>query len=458
MYKLVFIGGINRSGGSLLARLFDGHKNFASYPLELPFPHDNSFYNIFENYSGIPMTVPSNYDGNINSINRNLYGGNESRSPLPDLKIQNNQIEKNILNLLDITETRPKVPLKWGTEKSDPVGVRKNYLEKAFYDNIRTNFDFDKFLQLFHSFSMTAGTCAEVYDARHKAYFSSWDDGQIAKRATHVVMHDSGGLYLTNIDSFFTTFPDSFFVFPVRDVMGYVASEKTRLARRYFGTRRFAKPTLPNYFIRKFKYYDLDAKIRAWMSSITRGYLLQEKFGVASSFLVYSNECLLNHPEKTMKSFCDIMKIEYDPILIKPTIKGKPWRGNSHQGPSKGINKQLANYYPKVLSKNEIERIQSATDGIRDFLLKNTKTPINLTEMKESLLFDYNYQKKYFHDKDKTVLYSALINSGGRRALIGPQGISSIVAYFMSKFVRIYHIPRLLKFRFFPGLGKQNYT
>ena len=91
MYKLIFIGGINRSGGSLLARLFDGHKNFASYPLELPFPHDNSFYNIFENYCGIPMTVPDSYNGSNNSINQHLYGGNESRSPFPNPDIQNNK-------------------------------------------------------------------------------------------------------------------------------------------------------------------------------------------------------------------------------------------------------------------------------------------------------------------------------------------------------------------------------
>ena len=33
----IFIAGINRSGGSLLARLFDGHKDFASYPMEVGF-------------------------------------------------------------------------------------------------------------------------------------------------------------------------------------------------------------------------------------------------------------------------------------------------------------------------------------------------------------------------------------------------------------------------------------
>ena len=73
MYKTIFIAGINRSGGSLLARLFDGHKNLASYPLEIPFLHDNSFFKIFENYAGIPMTVPSKFDGNVSSISKHLY-------------------------------------------------------------------------------------------------------------------------------------------------------------------------------------------------------------------------------------------------------------------------------------------------------------------------------------------------------------------------------------------------
>ena len=42
--NFIHIAGINRSGGSLLARLFDGHKEFASYPMEVGFNFDyNSF-------------------------------------------------------------------------------------------------------------------------------------------------------------------------------------------------------------------------------------------------------------------------------------------------------------------------------------------------------------------------------------------------------------------------------
>ena len=57
--------------------------------------------------------------------------------------------------------------------------------------------------------------------------------------------HDSGGLYLTNIDKFFEVYHGSRFIVPIRDVLGYIASEKVRLARIYFGSRRFNKPILP---------------------------------------------------------------------------------------------------------------------------------------------------------------------------------------------------------------------
>ena len=44
----IFIAGINRSGGSLLARLFDGHRDFASYPMEVGFKFDNTSYGFLD--------------------------------------------------------------------------------------------------------------------------------------------------------------------------------------------------------------------------------------------------------------------------------------------------------------------------------------------------------------------------------------------------------------------------
>ena len=89
MLKLIFIGSINRSGGSLLARLFDGHSNIVSYPLEIPFPHDNHFYKITDNFAGIPMSVPVYINNDLNQDSKYLYPGNHSRSLTPLEKKQN---------------------------------------------------------------------------------------------------------------------------------------------------------------------------------------------------------------------------------------------------------------------------------------------------------------------------------------------------------------------------------
>ena len=430
MYKTIFIGAINRSGGSLLARLFDGHPQVASYPLELGFPHDYSFYSIFESYTGIPTSIPS-------------YNG--------DSKV-------DAFKLLNIPNKKPEVVLKWGKERSDPIGVRKNYLEKVFYGKVKTDFDFDKLINLFDEYRKDARTIAELYDARHKAYFQTWDNGKHAKGVEYILMHSSSGLYLTNIDKYFFEFKEASFICPVRDVMGYIASEKTRLARRYYGSRRFSYPPFPNFLVKTFKRYDLGAQIRAWMTALTRVVLLQERYGVDGKFIIYSNENLLNDTEKTMKALCGGIGLDFHTTLLEPTIGGQPWGGNSHQGKQKGVNKELANYYFKVLSSDEIKTIEKATAPIREYLQKNKKTPLDLTKIPKESLLDYDYQKKYFDDKEKIALYSALVNTSRRRMMVKTPGFSAIVAYLYAKVVMILHIPRMLKLKFFPGLGKQNYT
>ena len=54
----IFIAGINRSGGSLLARLFDGHKDFVSYPMEVGFKFDYSSYGFLDKITGTPTHIP----------------------------------------------------------------------------------------------------------------------------------------------------------------------------------------------------------------------------------------------------------------------------------------------------------------------------------------------------------------------------------------------------------------
>lgn len=431
MYKTILIGGINRSGGSLLQRLFDGHPKVASYPLEFSFSRDESFYPIFESYTGIPLSVPE-------------LTGSETKEAL--------------YKLLHLPLERPAIITEWGKERSDPLGVRKNYIEKAFYDNYQTNFDHAQFFKEIEENRQGVDKFSRLFDIRHKAYFRAWDNGKYSRDAEYVCMHDSSGIYITNMDVYFREFPGAVFIYPIRDVFGYIASEKTRLARRYFGSRRFAWPKFPNKLVKIFDQYDLEAQVRAWLVSVTRGALLQEKYGQTNKFVIYRNENLVQRTEETMRSLCDVIGLEFSDILLRPTIAGKPWGGNSHQGRQEGISAALATYYPQVLRQSELDLISRMTANVTQYLNEISQTPINLSSLPHEHLQDYRYQKKYFEDKDKIALYSALVNAPRRRVMIKAPTWIALLAYLYSIYVRIIHMPRMLKLKWFPGVGKQNYT
>ena len=91
-----------------------------------------------------------------------------------------------------------------------------------------------------------------------------------------VAFHASGGLYLKNFQKYFEEFKNSSIIIPTRNVHTYIASEKIRIARLFFGSRRFYKPFPPNFLVKKFSNYDLKALIRTWKISITRTVILKE--------------------------------------------------------------------------------------------------------------------------------------------------------------------------------------
>jgi len=428
--KYIYIGTINRSGGSLLARLFDGHKGVASYPIEGSWPLCKEIYPFIVPLAGCPTYIPE-YHSSFN---------------------------ENSLEFHNISEIKKKPNHVWGKERSDSVGVRKNYLEKAFYQNIKTNFDYKQYINDIRENSKNATSLKDMYDIKHKSYFDAWDHGMDLKNISHVTWNDSNGLFLTNIDDYFSQFKDSIFVHSMRDVYGYISSEKTRMTRRFYGSRRFPRIKMPNFFVKSFNNYDIKALIRCWNVSVTRAVLLQEKYGVDSDFIVYRYENLVSDAESVMKYICYKGGIEYKDDLLNPTLMGRAWGGNSHQGKQKGINSDLANYYSKVLSKKEIDVIDKCCGPLVEYMSNCKSTPVDLTKIPKDLLYDYEHQKKYFEDSEKMSMYLAFSFSDMRKVAVSSPDIISVMAYCYSKLIRIVHIPRLIKLNLFPGLGRQNYT
>ena len=150
------------------------------------------------------------------------------------------------------------------------------------------------------------------------------------------------------------------------------------------------------------------------------------------------------------------MNLKFDPILLKPTIGGLNWLGNSHTGKQTGIN--LSSYYKKVLREEEINLIRKKSSKLIEFLDSDKSTPINLSKIPKNILYDYDTQLEFSKNEKIWAIYSAFAFRGYRSVRVKKVGWIAIIAFIFSKFTYLVNIPRLIKLRLFPGLGKQNYT
>ena len=98
------------------------------------------------------------------------------------------------------------------------------------------------------------------------------------------------------------------------------------------------------------------------------------------------------------------------------------------------------------------------TKNLRNAILEQDHSFLDLTKINSEHFNDYYYQKKYFEDKEKLTLYYSLVNSAGRKVNVKKAGWLSIISLLFSVYAHLMNIPRLIKLKYFPGLGKQNYT
>tara|TARA_A100001015_G_scaffold274054_1_gene330081 strand:- start:843 stop:2126 length:1284 start_codon:yes stop_codon:yes gene_type:complete len=424
----IFIAAIIRHGSSLLARLFDGHPDIASYPSEKQFFTDQSTFYFPDGLTGSPTYVPS---------------------------LEEYTKSSNLKNFFNVPDKKEETSIVWEKEKADDIGVRKNYLEKAYYQNLKTNFDYKQFVGFLEKKHHNIRSIHDAYNTYHEAYFNAWDNGKYLGSKKFVAFHASGGLYLKNFQKYFEEFKNSSIIIPTRNVHTYIASEKIRIARLFFGSRRFYKPFPPNFLVKKFSNYDLKALIRTWKISITRTVILKEKFK-NYNLIVYRYENLAKDTEATMKNICHKLDLKFDKNLLTPTIANQPWLGNSHEGAKKGIN--FSDYYENILSKDEINFINKETSKQMEQINKFNETPFLIDEIEKKYLYDYNLQKKYSQNEETWALYSALAFRGFRSSRVRKNNILNVVAYFFSKFIYLCNLPRLIKLKLFPNKGKQNYT
>ncbi len=415
-----------RTGGNLLNRLFDGNKKIATYPTEIGFKLNKNLIKDNLKIIGAPTFIPK-FEKNIDPVD--FF-----------------ELEKDYQNYKNAENSHIY------------IGIRKNYLEKSYYEKkIKTDFDFVKYFKNIKEYCSGASNNQELYYSKHKAYFHSWDNGIYWNDPNYIVTQDSNGLFLTNYDRFFSDFTGSIVFVPIRNCFGYVASEKIRIAKRYLGGRRFAKPSPPNFIIKKFNEYDLRSLINTWRVSLDRVKILQEKF--REKIFVLQLENLTENTQKVMEDIFSKLNTTVEEVNFEPTICGKKWLGNSHMGKIKGIKKNPNNYIHEVLRQDEIDYISKKINKITDILKTKNESFVDLTNIEDKYFFDVSKQRNLSKDNDSWILYNSFYFQGYRKLKLKKQDTFFVLfTLLFNTYSKLFNFFKGIIFKIFPKNFNTNNT
>jgi hypothetical protein len=201
MKKFIHIGGDSRSGGSLLARLFDGHPLVPSYPFE------NEFF----------------MDRNGALINFSKY-----RQSADSIDIENEEVVNKIKKFAtDLLQTKQR------------------------YENDENKFDFTQFTRGLADHTNAAMSDQEIYDAIHSNFFKVHQNTELNKAVA--VSNHCSRTFAADLGQFFKTFGDAYFMHTIREPKAVTASLKNY---SFFATGKNPE-SIPDNFI--------DLSINRWL-------------------------------------------------------------------------------------------------------------------------------------------------------------------------------------------------
>jgi hypothetical protein len=370
--KNLFIGPSVRSGGSLINRLLDHHPDIAAYPFELFLPMDKALH---------PSLI--NRGQKLNVQNFPIVSSNEPKDE---------RLEKMLLN------SDPSKCLVGKHFKNGKLIAKTTGLD------IESTFDHNTFISDFLRDTNNLKGVGNQYNTLHKTFFKHWDSGEHSGKMEFVAYHSGNGL-MADIERYFNEFPDSYFIQPIRDVRGYLASEKKKVFRQLIGRGRIGRRlNSPDWILKYYYGRYFETMLVNWLITVTRSVILKEKIG--DRYIIYRHEDLIRNTESLMKKLSYAIGLEYNECLLNPTVGGVGWRGNSMFGLQSGINPELAKARD-VFNNIEEELIEKYCGKILDYLAGFENELVNYEKIDVSTLFDYDMQMRYYDNREKTALYFA---------------------------------------------------
>lgn len=266
---LVLVSQVQRSGGTLLSQLFDAHPQVHAHPYELKIGFPNKLtWPKLEPEAGPERWWEMLSESDVLWAFRDGY----------------TKYSPSLLNGL-LREERPELfPFLL------PIGLQRD----LFFGVARRLVD---------------PTPRRILDCYMTSYFNAWLDNQnLYATPKRIVTGFTPRMIAVdgNVDAFFGDYPDGTLISLVREPRSWYAS-----ALRHHQE----------------SYADIDAAIDVWRASTEAAASARERYGDRVVVLTY--ERLVTDTERVMHALAGRLRIDFLPVLEKPTFNGMPIRADS---------------------------------------------------------------------------------------------------------------------------------
>jgi hypothetical protein len=320
---LVLISQIQRSGGTLLSQLFDGHSQCHAHPYELHVGHLST-----------------------------------SKFAWPVLNL-NDSPEQWFATLFESASARL---FQESYHKYGP-GMSK---EPELFP-----FIFLPFLQekiFLHCLANTKVTSErEVFDAYMTSYFNAWLNNQNMRDEKKIITAFRPGM-ATDADSvghFFDVYPDGKLISVLRDPQSWYVSARiaksAKVVRVENESSEVANGKRKNYV--RIPYASLEDAIDVWKGSTQALLRNKQKYGERVCLVGFAD--LVRKTEPVMRYLAQYVGIQFEEILLTPTFNKLPIKANSsYPVNSHGVIEEPVTRYLELLTQEERETIENLTSDL----------------------------------------------------------------------------------------------